>query len=57
LRQAGVFHPAFCSFWPVSAGWLRILHPFLGGEVAFFAVMAVRYWQDNVIKPTTGLAV
>ena len=47
------FHPAFWFLSGLLGGgvWSRILHPFLGVAMfAFFAVMAVRYWQDNVIK-------
>lgn len=49
-----LFHPVF---WPLTAlvgggAWARILHPY-AGLVMFvaFAVMAVRYWRDNVIRP------
>ena len=48
------FHPAF---WFLSAllgggNWARILHPFLGVLMfALFLVMAMRYWDDNRIRP------
>ena len=48
------FHPAFWFLTSVLGGgtWSRILHPFLG-VVMFvaFALMAVRYWKDNIIQP------
>jgi formate dehydrogenase subunit gamma len=47
------FHPAFWFLSSLLGGgvWSRILHPFLGVAMfAFFAIMAMRYWQDNVIK-------
>ena len=48
------FHPA-CWFLTSLLGggtWSRILHPFLGVAMfALFFVMAVRYWQENVIQP------
>jgi formate dehydrogenase subunit gamma len=48
------FHPAFWFLTSVLGGgtWSRILHPFLG-VVMFvaFALMALRYWKDNVIQP------
>ena len=47
------FHPAFWFLTSVLGGgtWSRILHPFLG-VVMFvaFALMAVRYWKDNIIQ-------
>lgn len=48
------FHPAF---WFLSAllgggNWARILHPFLGVLMfALFLIMAIRYWDDNKIRP------
>ena len=48
------FHPAFWFLTSLLGGgtWARILHPFLGVAMfAFFFVMAVRYWQDNIIQP------
>ena len=48
------FHPAF---WFLSAllgggNWARILHPFLGVLMfALFLIMAMRYWDDNKIRP------
>jgi formate dehydrogenase subunit gamma len=48
------FHPAF---WFLSAllgggSWARILHPFLGVLMfVLFLVMAMRYWDDNKIRP------
>ena len=48
------FHPAF---WFLSAllgggNWARILHPFLGVLMfVLFLVMAMRYWDDNRIRP------
>jgi formate dehydrogenase subunit gamma len=48
------FHPAFWFLTSLLGGgtWSRILHPFLGLVMfAFFAVMAVKYWKENVIKP------
>lgn len=48
------FHPAF---WFLSAllgggNWARILHPFLGVLMfVLFLVMAMRYWDDNKIRP------
>ncbi len=48
------FHPAF---WFLSAllgggNWARILHPFLGVLMfVLFFVMAMRYWDDNRIRP------
>jgi len=48
------FHPAFWFLTSLLGGgtWSRILHPFLGILMfAFFAVMAVKYWKENVIKP------
>lgn len=48
------FHPAF---WFLSAllgggNWARILHPFLGVLMfVLFLIMAIRYWDDNRIKP------
>jgi formate dehydrogenase subunit gamma len=47
------FHPAFWFLTSLLGGgtWSRILHPFLGLVMfAFFAVMAVKYWKENVIK-------
>lgn len=48
------FHPAFWFLTSLLGGgtWSRILHPFLGIVMfLFFAVMAVKYWKENVIKP------
>jgi formate dehydrogenase subunit gamma len=48
------FHPAFWFLTSLLGGgvWARILHPFIGVVMfVFFALMAVRYWSDNVIKP------
>jgi formate dehydrogenase subunit gamma len=48
------FHPAF---WFLSAllgggNWARILHPFLGVLMfVLFFVMALRFWDDNRIRP------
>ena len=47
------FHPAFWFLTSLLGGgtWSRILHPFIGLVMfAFFAVMAVKYWKENVIK-------
>lgn len=47
------FHPAFWFLTSLLGGgtWSRIPHPFLGLVMfAFFAVMAVKYWKENVIK-------
>jgi formate dehydrogenase subunit gamma len=47
------FHPAFWFLTNLLGGgvWSRILHPFIGLVMfAFFAVMAVKYWKENVIK-------
>lgn len=47
------FHPAFWFLTNLLGGgvWSRILHPFIGIVMfAFFAVMAVKYWKENVIK-------
>jgi formate dehydrogenase subunit gamma len=48
------FHPAFWFLTSLLGGgvWARILHPFIGVVMfVFFALMALRYWSDNVIKP------
>lgn len=48
-----VFHPAFWFLNSLLGGgtWSRILHPILGVVMfVFFAVMAVRYWRDNLIQ-------
>lgn len=47
------FHPAFWFLSALLGGgvWSRILHPFLGVLMfAFFFIMAMRYWQDNIIR-------
>jgi len=47
------FHPAFWFLTSLLGGgvWARILHPFIGVVMfVFFAVMAVRYWKENVIE-------
>lgn len=47
------FHPAFWFLTSLLGGgvWSRILHPIIGLVMfAFFALMAVRYWKENVIK-------
>jgi formate dehydrogenase subunit gamma len=47
------FHPAFWFLTSLLGGgtWSRILHPVLGiAMFVFFAVMAARYWKDNVIQ-------
>lgn len=47
------FHPAFFFLSYLLGGgvWARILHPFLGVMLAvLFALMAARYWSDNVIQ-------
>lgn len=47
------FHPAFWFLSALLGGgvWSRILHPFLGVLMfAFFFLMAMRYWQDNIIR-------
>jgi len=47
------FHPAFWFLTSLLGGgvWARILHPFIGVVMfVFFAVMAMRYWKDNVIQ-------
>jgi formate dehydrogenase subunit gamma len=47
------FHPAFWFLTSALGGgpWARILHPFLGVVMfAFFATMAMRYWNDNKIQ-------
>jgi len=48
------FHPAFWFLTGLLGGgaWARILHPFIGVVMfVFFALMALRYWKDNVIQP------
>lgn len=48
-----VFHPAFWFLNSLLGGgtWSRILHPILGVVMfVFFAVMAARYWRDNLIQ-------
>jgi formate dehydrogenase subunit gamma len=48
------FHPAFWFLTSLLGGgvWARILHPFIGIVMfVFFALMALRYWGDNVIQP------
>lgn len=48
------FHPAFWFLTSLLGGgvWARILHPFIGVIMfVFFALMAMRYWKDNVIQP------
>ncbi len=48
------FHPAFWFLTSLLGGgvWARILHPFIGIVMfVFFALMALRYWKDNVIQP------
>jgi len=48
-----LFHPAFWFLTGLTGGgvWTRILHPFIGIVMfVFFAVMAVRYWRENVIQ-------
>jgi formate dehydrogenase subunit gamma len=48
------FHPAFWFLTSLLGGgsWARILHPFIGVVMfVFFALMAMRYWKDNVIQP------
>ena len=48
------FHPGFWFLTNLLGGgvWARILHPFIGVVMfAFFALMALRYWKDNVIHP------
>lgn len=48
------FHPAFWFLTSLLGGgvWARVLHPFIGVVMfVFFALMAMRYWSDNVIKP------
>jgi len=47
------FHPAFWFLTSLLGGgvWARILHPFIGMVMfVFFALMAMRYWKDNVIQ-------
>jgi len=47
------FHPAFWFLTSLLGGgvWARILHPFIGVVMfVFFALMAMRYWKDNVIR-------
>lgn len=47
------FHPAFWFLTSLLGGgvWARILHPFIGVVMfVFFALMAMRYWKDNVIQ-------
>lgn len=47
------FHPAFWSLTVVLGGgvWSRILHPFVGLLMFVgFALMALRYWRENVIE-------
>lgn len=48
------FHPAFWFLTSLLGGgtWSRILHPFIGVVMfVFFALMALRYWKDNIIRP------
>jgi len=48
------FHPAFWFLTSLLGGgvWSRILHPIIGLVMfAFFALMAVRYWKENIIQP------
>jgi formate dehydrogenase subunit gamma len=48
-----LFHPAFWFLTSLLGGgtWARILHPMLGITMfVFFAVMAARYWRDNMIQ-------
>lgn len=48
------FHPAFWFLSGLLGGgtWARILHPFLGVLMfVLFFIMAIRYWDDNKIKP------
>ena len=48
------FHPAFWFLGALLGGgnWARILHPFLGVLMfVLFFVMAMRYWDDNKIRP------
>lgn len=48
------FHPAFWFLSGLLGGgtWARILHPFLGVLMfVLFFFMAIRYWDDNKIKP------
>ena len=48
------FHPAFWFLTSLLGGgvWARILHPFIGVVMfVFFALMAMRYWKENVIQP------
>ena len=48
------FHPAFWFLSGLLGGgtWARILHPFLGVLMfVLFSIMAIRYWDDNKIKP------
>lgn len=47
------FHPAFWFLTSLLGGgvWARILHPFIGVVMfVFFALMALRYWKDNIIQ-------
>lgn len=47
------FHPAFWFLTSLLGGgvWARILHPFIGVLMfVFFALMAMRYWKDNLIQ-------
>jgi len=47
------FHPAFWFLTSLLGGgvWARILHPFIGVVMfVFFALMAMRYWRENVIQ-------
>lgn len=48
------FHPLFWPLAGVQGGgqWSRIVHPYIGiVMIVFFAIMLVRYWKDNIIRP------
>ena len=54
LSGLALFHPAFFFLVNLFGGgpWARILHPFIGVVMfVFFALMAMRYWKENVIQP------
>ncbi len=55
LSGLAFFHPAFFPLTMLFGGgtWARILHPFVGViMMAFFVVMALRFWKLNVMSPT-----
>ena len=54
LSGLAFFHPAFFPLTQLFGGgpWTRILHPYIGVVMmAFFVIMAWRFWRLNVIEP------